>query len=130
MALPSSVIDLHPRCSQIWRSRERVDDGDTKGLEMPEVTGQNGQPVMLCCSGDDDVGKSRWLAEASRPIRDRAGNPRCCRIESKHPIAVEMQNRVQPCRRINALTGGALASRLGDSVLDFRHRDNRKEQRG
>jgi hypothetical protein len=79
---------------------------------VPEVTGQNGQPVMLCCSGDDDVGKSRCLAETSRRIRDRAGDPRRCHIESKHPIAVEMQDRLQPCRRINALAGGALASRV------------------
>jgi hypothetical protein len=68
-ALPSSVVDLHPRCSRIWQCRERVDEGDTRGLEVPEVTGQNGQPVMLSCSGDDDVGKSRCLAETSRPIR-------------------------------------------------------------
>jgi hypothetical protein len=34
-ALHESLAHLHPRCLRIWQSRERVDDGDTKGLEMP-----------------------------------------------------------------------------------------------
>jgi len=63
---------------------------------MPEVARQYYQPVMLPRRGDNDVGKSRRLAEASCPIRDRARNPRCHHIESKNAIAIKVQYRLQP----------------------------------
>ena len=80
---------------------------------------------MLCCGSDDNVSESRRLTLAPRPIRHRAGDPRCWRVESKNAIAVEMQDRLQPCRQIRALSGRALAPRFSDSVFDFRHRYSR-----
>ena len=58
--------------------------------------------------GDNDIREARGLAEATRPIRDRAGDPRCCHIESKNAIAIEVQDRLQPCGQISALTPCAL----------------------
>jgi len=73
------------------QSRERIDDGDTKCLKMPEVARQHCQSMMLRCSGEIP-----GLVCASRPIRDRACNPRCRHIESKNAIAIKVQDRLQP----------------------------------
>ena len=60
------------------------------------------------CRDDNDIREARRLAEATRPIRDRAGDPRGCHIESKNAIAIEVQNRLEPCGQISALTPCAL----------------------
>jgi len=77
--------------------------------------------VLLRSCGDDDVGKSRSVTLAARPIRHRSGDPRSCRIEGKNAITVEMQDRIEPRRQISALARGTIAPQLSDSILDFRN---------
>ena len=84
---------------------------------------------MLRCGGNHDVGKSRRMSEAARPIRQRAGDPRGCRIEGENAIAVEMQDCIKPGCQISALARGTLAPQLGDSILDLGYRDGLHEPR-
>ena len=86
--------------------------------------------MMLRCCSNDDVGKPGRVSKTTRPVRQRTGDPRRCRIESENAITVQMQDRVEPSRQIRALARGAFAPQLGNSILYLRHRDSRHEQRG
>ena len=71
-------------------------------------------------SGDDDVGKSRGVALATRPIGHGTCDPRCWRVEGKNTIAIEVEERFPPCRQIGTLARRAFTPQLCDSIFDFR----------
>jgi len=77
---------------------------------MPEIARKDYQCVALRRGGDDDVGKSRRMALAARPIGHRSGKPRNRCIESKDTIAIEMKQRLQPSSQVGAPARRAFTS--------------------
>ena len=79
---------------------------------------------MLRSGSDHDVGETRCVALPPRPIGYGAGNPGCRRIENEDAVAVEVQYGFQPRGQIRAFARRSFTPQFGNSVFDFRHRNN------
>ena len=80
--------------------------------------------MMLRSGSDHDVSETRCVALPPRPIGYGAGDPRCQRIENKDAVTVKVQYGFQPRGQIRTLPRRSFAPQFGNSVLDFRHRNN------
>ena len=83
-----STADDHFAGSGRGQRGEWIEHGYAERREMSEVARQDSEAAMLRCCGNDDVGKSWRMAEATRAIRQRAGDPRGGRIKGENAITV------------------------------------------
>ena len=107
---------------------ERVVRRDVERREMAQVPRENRKIVDARRRRDGEVGKAGRVAGGARPVHQQSRAARRGRVERHHPVAVEMENGVEPVVEAVGPREAARPPQPGDSVADLGHGDRRQEQ--